>query len=104
MRIILILVVLLATVSKARCADFDLKKGSLTYSGSFASQFISITNNTGALVRFARVECEFFRNDEFLVQGLGMAQKIEPKQTAFVEVIADNAALSTRTECRIVTP
>jgi hypothetical protein len=96
--------ILSAAVSSAWSAEFDLKKGSLTRSSSYASQFVSVTNKTGVVVPAIRVECGFFRGDEFLVLGIGIATKIEAGQTAFVEVLANNAALATKIECRIVTP
>jgi hypothetical protein len=96
--------IFLAAVSSMQAAEFDLKKGSLTQSGSYASQYIAVTNNTGALVPAIRVECGFFRGDQFLVLGYGIVTKIEVGQTAFVEVIANNGAPATRTECRVVTP
>lgn len=102
-QIILPMVIFLLTIGSARCADFDLKKGSLTRAGPYATQFVSITNNTGALVPAARVECGFFREDVFLVMGMGVAEKVEPRQTVFVEVIANNAAQATKTDCRVVT-
>jgi hypothetical protein len=89
--------ILSAAVSSAWSAEFDLKS-------SYASQFVSVTNKTGVVVPAIRVECGFFRGDEFLVLGIGIATKIEAGQTAFVEVLANNAALATKTECRIVTP
>jgi hypothetical protein len=100
----LISAILLVAVVGAQSAELDLKKGSLTRAGSYASQFVSVTNNTGILVPAIRVECGFFRDDEFLVLGFGIATKIEPGQTAFVEVIASNGARATKTECRVVTP
>jgi hypothetical protein len=100
----LISAILLVAVGGAQSAEFDLKKGSLTRAGSYASQFVSVKNNTGILVPAIRIECGFFRDDEFLVLGSGIATKIEPGQTAFVEVIADNGARATKTECRVVTP
>jgi hypothetical protein len=103
-RVALTLAILPAAFIGAQSAEFDMKKGSLTRAGSYASQFISVTNNTGVLVPAIRVECGFFRDDEFLVLGSGIATKIESGQTVFVEVIADNGAPATKTECRVVTP
>ena len=94
----------LCVVGSARSAELELKNGSLTRSGSYASQFVAVTNNATVLIPAIEVECGFFRGDEFLVMGSGYAMKILPKQTVFVEVLADNAALATKTECRAVTP
>ena len=94
----------IGVVGAAYSADFDLKKGSLTRAGDYASQHVSLTNNTSLRAPSIRVECGFFREDQFLVLGFGIATKIEPGQTAFVEVLANNAASATRTECRVVTP
>jgi hypothetical protein len=96
--------IILAAVSGVQAAEFDLKKGSLTRSGSYASQYVAVTNNTSVLVPAIRVECGFFRDDDFLVLGSGIATKIVAGQTAFVEVIANNGAPATKTECRVVTP
>jgi hypothetical protein len=103
-KVMMVLVVIFSTIGSALSAEFELKKGSLTRSSSYASQFVSVTNNTNVLIPAIKVECGFFREDEFLVLGFGIATKIEPKQTAFVEVLANNAALATKTECRVVTP
>ena len=104
MKVALTSAILLTAVSGAQAAEFDLKKGSLTQSGSYASQYVAVTNNTDVLVPAIRIECGFFRGDQFLVLGSGIATKIEARQTAFVEVIATNGASATKTECRVVTP
>jgi len=102
-KIVLAPAFLLIAISGARCDDFDMKKGLLTRTGQYATQFVSITNNTGTLVPTVQVECGFFRDDVFLVAGIGIAEKVEPRQTVFVEVIANNAGQATKTDCRVVT-
>jgi hypothetical protein len=87
--------------SAAFAADVDLAKGRLTHTGSYSSQTVAATNNTGTIVQAIKIECGFFRQGALLAAGMGIAQNVQPRQTAYVEVIANHAEGADNADCRV---
>jgi hypothetical protein len=85
----------------ARADNIDLAKGRLTHQGQFSTQTVAVTNNTGALVEAAEIECGFFRQGSLLGSGEASAEHIRPKQTAYIDVISLNSPAADDTTCRV---
>jgi hypothetical protein len=85
----------------ALAADVDIAKGRLTHDGSYSSQTIAATNNTGTVVQTLKIECGFFSKGALLAAGMGFAQNVQPRQTAYVQVIANHADGADNADCRV---
>jgi hypothetical protein len=92
---------LLLGAPPAGAAEIDLSKGQLKHAGDVVVQVVAAKNNAEAPITALYVECGFFHGDALLGAGTGTAFNVEAGQTAYIEVIVDDASDSDRTECRV---
>ena len=87
---------LLLSASLAEAAEIDLSKGQLKHAGDVVTQVIAAKNNTEAAIAAYSSNA-----GSFTVISTGAAFNIEAGQTAYLEVIVDDASDADRTNCRV---
>jgi hypothetical protein len=102
MHVVRILAALILSGTCAKAADVDIAQGQLTHDdGSYSTQTNAATNNTGAIIETLWIECGFFRKGALLAAGKGYADNVQPRQTAYLKVLADHAEDADKAVCRV---
>jgi hypothetical protein len=87
--------------------NVQLTPGEFTVEGGWATQVLTAKNNGGPL-DYVMVECAFLRGSHLLTTSPGLSTNIDAGQTAYIKVVAEDAARAAgaagadHTNCRIV--
>ena len=82
--------------------NVELEIGSLTTSGEYSTQVVSVTNKTGKEIKEVKVECAFYQQSKLLASARSFIENLDDGEMGSDEVVADKSEGATDTKCRIV--